>query len=122
MLPVPLRPIRTVIWWQLIATAALTLIAGLLAGVHGAISAALGGLVSVTAGLGFAVVVALHRGNSAAGALLTALRAEAVKVALIVILLWLVLTTYKDVVVLGFIGTFAVSIIIFGMAFFVRDE
>lgn len=122
MLPVQLRPIRTVMWWQLIATAALALIAGSLSGVDGAISAALGGLVSIFAGLGFAVVVALHRGNSAAGALVTALRAEAVKLVLIVMLLWLVLTTYKDVVVLGFIGTFAVTIIIFGMAFFVRDE
>ena len=122
MLPVQLRPIRTVIRWQLIATTALALSGGLLAGVHGAVSAALGGFVSIFAGLGFAAVIWLHQGNSAAGALLTALRAEAVKVALIVILLWLVLTTYKDVVVVGFIGSFAVSVVIFGMAFFVRDE
>lgn len=106
----------------MVTTAGLALIAGLLAGIHGAISVALGGAVSICAGLGFAAVVALHRGNSAGSVLLTALRAEAVKVALIVTLLWLVLATYQDVVVPGFIGAFTVSIVIFGMAFFVRDE
>lgn len=122
VLPVQLRPIRAVIRWQLVVTAILALVGGLLAGVHGAVSAALGGLVSVCAGLGFAAVVGLHRGHSAAEALLTALRAEAVKIALLVLLLWLVLTTYRDVVVLGFIGSFAVTAVIFGMAFFVRDK
>lgn len=122
MFPVQLRPIRTVIRWQLVVTAILALVGGLLAGVHGAASAALGGLVSVFAGLGFVAVVGLHRGHSAAEALLTALRAEAVKIALLVLLLWLVLTTYRDVVVLGFIGSFAVTAVIFGMAFFVRDK
>ena len=115
------RPIRTVLRWQLIATAALALIAGLLAGSHGAVSAALGGAVSIFAGLASAVVATLGRAKSAEGALLAVLRAEAVKIGLIVALLWLVLANYRDVAVLVFISSFLVTVVIFAMAFFVRE-
>lgn len=115
------KPIRVVLRWQLIATLMLALVAGLLLGIHGAISAMLGGLVSIAAGAVFAVAISLNKDRSAGGALYAALRAEAIKIALIVFLLWFVLTTYHDVVVPGFIGSFCVSIMIFGMALFVRD-
>jgi ATP synthase protein I len=115
------KAIQTVLRWQLIATAILMLAVGLLAGVHGAISAMLGGLVSICAGLAFSVVVSLSRSDSLAGTLVTAFRAEAVKVLLAVVLLWVVFATYKNVVAIGFIGSFAISILIFGMAFFVRE-
>jgi ATP synthase protein I len=115
------RPIRTVLRWQLMATAALALIAGVLAGGHGALSAALGGTVSILAGLASAVVASLGRAKSAEGALFAVLRAEAVKIGLIVILLWLVLATYRDVAVPVFLGSFAVTVVIFAMAFFVRE-
>ena len=115
------RPIRTVLRWQLIATVALALIAGVLAGGHGAFSAALGGAVSILAGLASAVVASLGRAKSAEGALFAVLGAEAVKISLIVILLWLVLATYRDVAVLVFLGSFVVTVVIFAMAFFVRE-
>ena len=115
------RPIRTVLRWQLMATVALALIAGALAGGHGALSAALGGAVSIVAGLASAVVASLGRAKSAEGALFAVLRAEAVKIGLIVILLWLVLATYRDIAVPVFIGSFAVTVVIFAMAFFVRE-
>jgi ATP synthase protein I len=115
------RPIRTVLRWQLMATVALALIAGVLAGGHGALSAALGGAVSIVAGLTSAVVASLGRAKSAEGALVAVLRAEAVKIGLMVALLWLVLATYRDVVVLVFLGSFAVTVVIFAMAFFVRE-
>jgi len=115
------RPIRTVLRWQLMATAALALIAGALAGGHGALSAALGGAVSILAGLASAVVASLGRAKSAEAALFSVLRAEAVKIGLIVILLWLVLATYSDVAVIVFLGSFAVTVVIFAMAFFVRE-
>lgn len=107
--------------WQLLATAALTLLAGIEAGLHGALSAALGGAVSVCAGGVSALVAAKGSAQSAGGILVGALRAEGVKIGLIAVLLWLVLATYNDVVVLAFIGSFAVTILIFAMAFFVRD-
>ena len=115
------RPIRTVFRWQVMATAALMLIAGILAGAHGAVSAALGGTVSMFSGLAAAIVASSGRAGSAGGALLTVLTAEAVKIGLIVVLLWLVLATYRDVVVAALLGAFVVTAVIFAMAFFVRD-
>lgn len=115
------KPIRTVLRWQLYATAALTLVAGLVAGAHGALSAALGGAVSLCAGGASAVVAALGGAQSAGEVLAGALRAESVKIGLIVILLWLVMTAYRDVVALAFFGSFLVTALIFAMAFFVRE-
>lgn len=115
------KPIRTVLRWQLIATAALTLAGGVLAGVDGALSAALGGAVSVCAGWVAAVVASKGKAQSAAEVLVGALMAEGVKIGLIVILLWLVLATYEGVVAPAFFGSFLVTVLIFGMAFFVRE-
>jgi len=116
------KPIRTVFRWQVYATAAITLFAGSLWGIHGGISALLGGLVSMAAGAVFAIVARTGRAGSAAGVLRMALRAEAAKIIAVVLLLWLVLTIYKDVVALGFLGAFAVTILIFGAAIAVRDD
>ena len=118
------RPIRTVLRWQVIATAALTLAGGLLAGVDGAVSAALGGAVSVVAGWASAVVASKgskEKGRSAGDVLIGALRAEAVKIGLIVFLLWLVLATYDRVVAPALFGSFVITVLIFTMAFFVRE-
>src|SRR5258707_9789222 len=115
------RPIRIVLQWQLAAAAAIMLAAALLAGEHGAISAAAGGLVSIVAGLTSAFVASRGDAKSAEGILIGALRAEGVKIGLIVILLWLVLATYRDVVAIAFFGSFLVTVLIFAMAFFVRE-
>jgi ATP synthase protein I len=115
------KPIRTVLRWQLIATAALTLAGGILAGVDGALSAALGGAVSACAGWVSAVVASRGKAQSAGEVLLGALMAEGVRIGLIVILLWLVMATYQSVVAPAFFGSFIVTVLIFGMAFFVRE-
>jgi ATP synthase protein I len=115
------KPIRTVLRWQLLATAALTLAAGIWAGSHGALSAFLGGFVSVFAGWASGIVASLGKAESAGEVLFTALSAEVVKIGLIVILLWLVLAAYGSVVVPAFLGTFAATAVIFSMAFFVRE-
>jgi ATP synthase protein I len=113
--------IRRIIGFQLLSTAAAALIAAWLAGIHGAVSAALGGLIGIVAGLVFAVLAAKNKARSAGEVLSAALRAEAAKLVLGLSLLWLVLVTYHDVVVAGLIGSFIVSILIFGMALFVRE-
>jgi len=115
------KPIRTVLRWQLIATVALTLAGGMLAGVDGALSAALGGAVSLCAGWVSAVVASRGNAQSAGEVLIGALRAEGVKLVLIVLLLWLVLAAYEEVVAPAFFGSFVTTVLIFGMAFFVRD-
>jgi len=115
------KAIRTVLRWQMLATAAMMLVFGLLTSVQGAVSAMLGGLVGVCAGLAFWIAVSLGKSDSIARTLATAFRAEATKITVAVVLLWLVFATYKDVVAIGFIGSFAVSVLIFAMAFFVRE-
>ena len=116
------KPIRTVIRWQLLATAVLTLLGGGLAGAHGALSAALGGAVSISAGWASGMVATTGREKSAGGVLVTALKAEAVKLGMIAFLLGLVLAVYAEVVVLAFLGSFMATALIFSMAFFVREH
>ncbi|MSQ54002.1 MAG: ATP synthase subunit I [Betaproteobacteria bacterium] len=113
---------RTVLRWQLIATAVLAVTAGILAGAHGALSAALGGAVSISAGWTSAMVATSGRDGSAGGVLITAFKAEGVKLGVIALLLWLVLRTYADVVVTVFLGSFVATVLIFSMAFFVREH
>jgi len=113
--------IRRIVGFQVLSTAAVASIAAWLAGVHGVISAALGGLIGIVAGLVFAVLASKNKARSAGEVLSAALRAEAAKLVLGIALLWLVLVTYHDVVVAGLIGSFVVSILIFGMALFIRE-
>ena len=115
------KPVRTVLRWQIWVTAILSLAAGLVAGVDGALSAALGGLVSVVAGTISGLVASKGRADSAGGVIVAALTAEGVKIGLIVILLWLVLMMYKSVVAVAFLGSFIITVVIFALAFFVRE-
>lgn len=115
------KPVLTVLKWQIAATAALAVVAALIAGMHGALSAAAGGLISITAGVAAALVASMGSKKSAGGVVMGALRAEAVKIGLAVLLLWLVLVNYGEAVVGALIATFIVTLVIFAMAFFVRD-
>jgi F0F1-type ATP synthase assembly protein I len=115
------KPIRTVLRWQLAATAAMTIAAALLSGAPAAGSAAAGGLISVVAGLVSAFVASRSDAKSAGGILFGALRAETVKIGLAVLLLWLVLANYGEAAVGVLVGSFVVTMLIFAMAFFVRD-
>ena len=115
------KPILTVLKWQVAATVVATLAAALAIGQHGAASAAAGGAVSIAAGIAAALVAALGSGKSAGGVLAGALRAEAVKIGLALILLWLVLSNYPQAAVGVLVGTFVVTMLIFSMAFFVRE-
>jgi ATP synthase protein I len=116
------KPIRTVLVWQLAATVVMTLAAGVLAGKHGAISAAAGGAVSIIAGLASALVASLSKSQSAGGVLAGALRAEAVKLGAALLLLWLALANYEQAAIAALLGAFAVTMLIFSMAFFVREH
>ena len=115
------KPLRTVLRWQVYVAVALTLAAGWWAGMPGAISALLGGLINVTAGWVYAMMVSGGTVKSAGQTLRTLVRAEASKIALIVLQLWLVLTAYHDVVVTAFFAAFVISVLVFPMALLVRD-
>lgn len=116
------KPIRTVLRWQLLATVASMLLAGFWVGVHGAISALLGGLINFAAGVVFGWFATYSRRRTAGEALVGLIRAEAVKVALIVAQLWLVLANYEQLVPGPFFGTFVLTVIFFSMAIFVRPR
>jgi ATP synthase protein I len=115
------KPLRTVLRWQVYVAVALTLAAGWWAGMHGAISGLLGGLINVTAGLVYAMMVSGSTAKPAGQTLRTLVRAEASKIALIVLQVWLVLTAYHDVVVTVFFAAFVISVLVFPMALLVRD-
>jgi ATP synthase protein I len=123
--PLKTKPIRSVLRWQLIATAAIAGIAGFWAGQQGMISAVLGGLVNVVAGAVYALLLGLGQRArpvpDVGSTLIAMLRAEAAKILVIVSGLWLVLSSYKDVVPAAFFTAFAITVIVFSMAFFVRE-
>lgn len=123
--PLKTKPFRTVLKWQVIATAAVAAGAGVLAGANGALSAMLGGVVNVAAGLVYGWLLGWGLGARAipdAGTTLGAMfRAEAGKILVIVGGLWLALSTYRDLVPAAFFTAFVITVIVFSMAFFVRD-
>jgi ATP synthase protein I len=121
--PLKTKPFRTVLKWQLIATAVVAAIAGVWVGWHGAASALLGGFVNVAAGAAYALILGLGvtRTSGAGMSLLAMFRAEAAKILLIVVQLWVVLSLYKDVVPAAFFSAFVLTVIVFSMAIFVRD-
>jgi ATP synthase protein I len=114
---------RPVIGLQILCTAAISLLSAWLAGLHGAISAAFGGSIGIIASLVFAALAARSRPTKSAGeALYAALRAEAVKVVLMIVLLWAVLATYKNVVAAGLIGAFIATVLVSTLAVWVRTK
>jgi ATP synthase protein I len=109
-----------------LATAALAALSGLLAGRHGALSAILGGLVSLAAGAAFGWsaarsqrTVARFPGAGAGFALMGVLTAWVVKLVLIGMLLLAVIAAYRSVVLWSFIGAFAVTTMLFTVVSFV---
>lgn len=119
------KAIRTVLRWQIVGTAIVTLLGALTLGLRGAISVALGGAIGIAAALAFDF--AARRGRKtgmvdATRVVFNALRAEAIKISVMVLLVWLVFVVYKDVAKLPFIGAFIASMLVLSMAFFASDE
>jgi len=108
--------------WQIIATVLVAALAFSLAGWHGALSA-MGGGVSVIVG-GF-VAVALTRGkkpSTPGSALLVVLKAEAIKIAVIALVLLAIFKLYRGLVPLALIGGLACAALISGAALRALDE
>lgn len=116
------KPLRTVLRWLLWATVGSALIAGLWWGYHGAVSALLGGLVNFVAGATFSWVATRSSVRTTGETLRALFRAEAGKVALIIVQLWLILAHYKQIVPEAFFGTFVLTIVVFSMAVLVRER
>jgi ATP synthase protein I len=103
------RAFRKAARWQIIITGLVSGLSLPLAGVSAAISAALGGA-SVIAGGYSAVLMSKNTNNGTPGAvLLTLLKAEAVKIVVIAVLLFMSFKLYQALVPLYLIGGLAAS-------------
>ena len=111
-------PLRRVAGWQIIATGIIAAVGGLGWGWDGALSGVLGGTTNLAAGAAYAFVVGLANPASAG---VTAFRAEAIKIVLIVVQLWLVLTMYANVVHAVFFAAFVVTVLVTQAAILIRD-
>ena len=119
---ITVKPLQTVLRWQLLATVIIATGLAVCCGSGVAVSALLGGMVSVLSSAVFAVIVSRHQGYTAGGTIRTALRPEAVKITLIVLLLWMVFKVYEDVHAFAFIGVFILTFIMHSMALFVSEK
>ncbi len=112
---------RSALRWQVYATAVLGLLAWLFFGMHGAVSAVLGGVINQVADLAYAMLVSGGRIRTAGGTLRVLFRAGAARIVLIVFQLGWVLTSYPDVVHPAFFMSFVVSVVVFRMAILVKE-
>ncbi len=119
--PFSIRPLRTALVWQAVATLVIAAIAGAYAGMNGALSAVLGGVINLTAGVVYVFVARLSPSRTAGGTVMGAVRAEAAKIIMILGQLWLVLSTYRDLVLPALFAAFIVTVLLFRVALFVRD-
>jgi ATP synthase protein I len=117
----PSYPVGRVAVWQLLASAGIAAGAAWWAGWHGALSGFLGGIVNVSAGVVYATLVRVGRPETAVATIRTMLRAEAAKIAVIVLQVWLILTTYREVVHGAFFAAFVVTVLVSQAAILIRD-
>jgi ATP synthase protein I len=115
------RAFRRTIAWQMATSVLVAVLAGFVAGHHGFISALLGGSIGVAGVLVFALVSSRTH-DDARSTIRVALRAEAAKLLVIVVLLWLAFVGYRDMVVLAFLGAFVVSVLLSGLTFAVSGD
>lgn len=119
---ITVKPLQVVLCWQLASTIAITVVLAVLLDLQNAFSAFLGGMVSVISSSAFAIIVSRHKGYTPGGTIRTALRAEAVKIFLTIILLWVVFKHYSELNAFAFIGTFILVVIMHSMALLVSDS
>jgi ATP synthase protein I len=114
--PLKTRSIRILLCWQAAAVVAFAALGGLWAGGHGAVSGALGAAINLSANFVYAVMGGIVRPASAAGALYVIMRAEAFKIGLILVQLFLVVKLYRELVVGPFVIAFIATALIFAIA------
>jgi len=122
MLGIKNKPLVAVLKVQLFFILAITIVFGYWLGLHGAISAVLGGGINFLAGVVFGLIISGHQGFLPDEVIKTALKAEVFKITVIVFLLWMVFKFYSDVVPTVFIGVFTLTVLLHSAALFVVNE
>lgn len=102
---------------QVIATAAVSVVALVLSGLHGGLSAVLGGA-SVVVGAYAASMIARRskNNNEASAVLINLLKAEAVKILVIIVVLFITFAVYKQLVPFALIAGLAAAALFSGAA------
>lgn len=119
--PLASRPIRAVLRWQLLAGAACALAALLGWGSRAGWSAALGAGITVASTVAYALMLGAGEKSSAAASVATMLRAEAVKIVVVIGGFWIALTRVAGVVQFALFATFVVTVLLFRVALLVRE-
>ena len=114
--PLKTRSIRILLCWQAGAVVAFAALGGLWSGGHGAISGALGAGINLVANFVYALMGGIVRPASAAAALFVILRAEAFKIGLILVQLFLVMKLYSNLAAGPFITAFIATALMFAIA------
>ena len=107
--------------WQALASLACALVAALWSGGNAAWSAAMGGGVTVASTVAYALMLGAGEKSSAVASVSTMLRAEAVKIVVVFVGLWLALTRFQGVVPLALFVSFVITVLLFRVAFLVRN-
>ncbi|MEO8848405.1 MAG: ATP synthase subunit I [Casimicrobiaceae bacterium] len=115
------RPIRTVLAWQALASVACALGATFVSGGNAGWSAAMGGMVTLASTVAYALMLGAGEKSSAGASVATMLRAEAVKIVVVMGGLWLVLTRFSAVVPLALLVAFVVTVLLFSVALLSRS-
>ncbi len=106
---------------QVIATLAVAVIVAIFSGAHAGFSAIAGGL-SVAIGAFFASKIAQRSSKQAATVLVNLLKAEALKIVIIVVLLFITFKVYKQLVPFALIAGLAASALFSGAAMSKLDK
>ena len=115
------RPLRTALIWQFLVTLVVAVAAWCWGGAGTAMSALLGGMIVVNAGLLYGILIRGGKVRSAGETLRTLFRAEACKIVAIVVQLWLVLTVVPAVEPVVLLGAFVIAVAVYPIALLVRE-
>ena len=107
--------------WQAIWTIIIAILAYVLAGPHASLSVVLGGAAVILGGC-TAMMLIRKRADTAGSALISLLKAEAVKIFVIALVLLVVFKFYKELVPLALIGGLACAALISGAALRTLDQ
>jgi len=108
--------------WQIIATVIIAVVAFSLAGLNAALSALGGGGAAILGGFAAVSLTRSRKPTTPGSALLVLLKAEAVKIGVIAVVLLAIFKFYKGLVPLALIGGLACAALISGAALRALDE
>lgn len=100
--------------WQIIVTLVFCVVYLLIGTVNAAVSTLLGGVVALTGGYAGVLMTGMQSEQSAGSVLITLLKAEAAKILVICLLLFMIFKLYNGLVPMALIGGLAAAVLVSG--------